>query len=86
MRRLAVTTFAMQRIPGDFFYRCRLLQVSDHLEARDVERLSFICREVVPKAQAEKISEGFQLFEILEERGLLSPCDLLPVYVSTCNR
>ena len=30
----------------------------------------------MPKAQAEKISEGFQLFKILEEQGLLSPCDL----------
>jgi len=49
-----------------------------------VERLSFICREVVPKAQAEKISEGFHLFEILEERGLLSPCDL--TLLCTCLR
>ena len=53
-------------------HRRQLLRVSRELTTEEVKQLLFIC-PIVSKSRAEKVQEGYQLFEILEEKGLLSP-------------
>ena len=65
-----------ERLPEHYVYRLQLLKVSNKLEVRDVERLCYLCRGVVPRDRAKEIREGIQLFDILEEHNYLSPHNL----------
>ena len=67
-----------------FTFHGHLLEISEQLGARDLVKLCYLCRSVVPKAQAEKITEGFQLFDVLEELHLLSPTKL--AFLGACLR
>ena len=66
----------MEGFPEHYIYRRQLLKVSDNLEVRDVERLCYLCRGVVPRDRAEEVREGTQLFDILEEHNYISPHNL----------
>ena len=66
----------MEGFPEHYVYRRQLLKVSDNLEVRDVERLCYLCRGVVPRDRAKEIREGTQLFDILEELNYISPHNL----------
>ena len=66
----------MEGFPEHYIYRRQLLKVSDNLEVRDVERLCYLCRGVVPRDRAKEIREGTQLFDILEELNYISPHNL----------
>lgn len=71
-------------IPANFSYRQQLLQISDQLGERDVKRLCYLCKDIVSRVQDEKITEGFELFQILEDLGLLGPDN--PTFLSECLR
>ena len=60
----------------DFAYRQQLLHISDELSSEDIAALLWLLKNIIPRAKAEKITEGYQLFDELEKRGYLGPCDL----------
>ena len=62
--------------PWDYKYRVLLLRISECLSSRDMRNLLWLLRKVIPKAKAEKIIEGYQLFDELEKRGFLGPSSL----------
>ena len=66
----------MEGFPEGYIYRRQLLKVSDNLEVRDVERLCYLWRSVVPRDRVKEIREGTQLFDILEEHDYISPHNL----------
>lgn len=70
----------MSKFPPNYNFRLRLLQISEQLEMRDVKKLSYLCTDVVPRSQAKDITDGIDLFAILEERGYLSPRDTAFLY------
>ena len=65
-----------------FVFHKFLLQVSDQLSAKEVEKLCYLCRDVVARKEAVDITEGYQLFDILEEKMLLAPGEFL--FLSEC--
>lgn len=56
-----------------FLFHKYLLQISEQLSSKEVGRLCYLCRDYVSKAESANISEGYQLFDILEENELLAP-------------
>ncbi|XP_075994317.1 FAS-associated death domain protein [Genypterus blacodes] len=50
-----------------------LLQISDNLPMKQLERLTFMCRDDVGKKDRETIDTGFKLFQLLIERQKLGP-------------
>ena len=72
----------------DFSYRKQLLQISDHLSSEDVGTLLWLLKNVIPQSRAEKITEGYQLFDELEKCGYLSPSSLtfLRMHLLVANR
>ncbi len=56
-----------------FFFHKYLLQISEQLSSREVAKLCYLCRDLVPKSQAKDINEGYQFFDILEEKKMLAP-------------
>ena len=55
---------------GDF--RTLLLEISNELTTLDLEKLKFVCGDVIQAGAAEKITRPFQLFGALEQRNMLS--------------
>lgn len=49
-----------------------LLEISKQLSADQLDSLKFLCRTIIGKREAEKISSGIKLFEVLTERGQLT--------------
>ncbi len=60
----------------DFAYRKQLLHISDQLSSENIAALLWLLKNVIPRAKAEKITEGYQLFDELEKRGYLGPSSL----------
>ncbi|XP_054625604.1 protein FADD [Dunckerocampus dactyliophorus] len=52
-------------------FNALLLGISDQLNSQQLEKLKFLCRTMVGKREAEKITSGLQLFCCLIERGQL---------------
>ena len=72
----------------DFAYRKQLLHISDQLCSEDIAALLWLLKNVIPRATAEKITEGYQLFDELEKRGYLGPSHLsfLQLHLLATNR
>ena len=68
--------------PANFAYRQQLLQISEELSEQHVKRLCYLCKDVLPKMQCEQITEGFQLFDLLEDQRLLASDNL--TFLSEC--
>ena len=62
--------------PPDFAYRRELLHISDRLRLEDLRNLLWLLKKIIPQAKAERITEGYQLFDELEKRGFLSPTSI----------
>ena len=77
-----------QPSPRDYRYRELLLRISDCLNSRDIRGLLWLLKKVIPKGRAEKLTQGYQLFDELEKCGLLSPSrlDFLRVHLLAANR
>ena len=52
--------------------RAFLLELSNSLGDKDLKQLKFLCKGKIGERQLEGIDEGYQLFEALEKRNLLS--------------
>ncbi|XP_046576368.1 caspase-3-like isoform X2 [Haliotis rubra] len=52
--------------------RQRLLSISDGLTDDDVTHMKSLCLDVISRKEADDISSGFQLFELLETKGKLT--------------
>ena len=52
--------------------RAFLLELSNSLGEKDLKQLKFLCKGKIGERQLEGIDEGYQLFEALEKRNLLS--------------
>nr|XP_057933643.1 protein FADD [Doryrhamphus excisus] len=52
-------------------FNALLLGISDDLKDEQLKKLMFLCRDMVRKREAEKITSGVQLFQCLTERGEL---------------
>ncbi|XP_033484412.1 FAS-associated death domain protein [Epinephelus lanceolatus] len=49
-----------------------LLEISNQLSAEQLDKLKFLCRDMIGKRDLEKINTGIRLFQLLSERGKLS--------------
>ena len=58
-----------------FSFRKHLYWISNQLSTPEVENLKFMCNDLVPRRQLEKIHSGFDLFCMLEGKGCISPTD-----------
>ena len=56
-------------------FRSLLLQLSNSLTRRELEKLKSLCGYVVPRDKLRTINHGFELFEALEHLNLLSVRD-----------
>lgn len=56
--------------------RGRLLAVSDELDGAELAALKFLCGDHVPCRRLEAVRTPHDLFEALQERGLLEPGNL----------
>ncbi|NXT07304.1 CASP8 protein, partial [Prunella fulvescens] len=56
--------------------RGRLLAVSDELDGDELAALKFLCRDHVPRRRLEAVRSSHDLFEALEEKGLLEAGNL----------
>lgn len=77
-------TMNTELLDKSFTFHSRLLEISEQLGPRDLMKLCYLCKSVIPKARAKEITEGFQLFDTLEEFQLLSPTKL--AFLATCLR
>ena len=84
----SASVVGMPDSPRDYKYRELLLRISDRLSARDIRGLLWLLKKVIPKRTAEKLTQGYQLFDELEKRGLLSPRRLgfLRMHLLAANR
>ena len=57
-------------------YRKFLLHLSTDLSNEDLKGLKFICLDVVPRAKMEEVTAAFQLFDLLEQKGVITPQNL----------
>ncbi|XP_046327020.2 caspase-3-like [Haliotis rufescens] len=53
-------------------FRQNLLSISEGLTDDDVTHMKSLCSDVISRKEADKISSGFELFELLESKGRLS--------------
>lgn len=63
----------MTDVSGNF--RSLLLQLSNSLTGRELQGLKFLCQQFLHEYELETINHGFQLFQALEQLGMLSPRD-----------
>lgn len=54
-------------------FKALLLEISDHLSNDQLEKLKYLCEDIIKKRLMENIHGGTKLFEILTERGKLGP-------------
>ena len=60
-------------------YRTFLLDLSSKLLIDDLEKLKFACKDVVPYGKTEEVTSGFKFFDLLEQNGIISPQNLIPL-------
>ena len=53
-------------------FKRALLRISQEMSSRDLENLKFACRDVIPEARLDFIHSPKDVFQILEEKGLLA--------------
>ncbi|XP_061747060.1 caspase-8 isoform X2 [Nerophis ophidion] len=66
--------------------RHTLMKITDELDSSDVASLCFLCRDVVKTKNLEEVDDAKDLFNRLEERGLLEDCAFLAELLSTVGR
>ncbi|XP_071329003.1 FAS-associated death domain protein [Trachinotus anak] len=54
-------------------FQAVLLKISDQLSSEELDKMKFLCQNVIGKKDLEKISTGSKLFQLLMERGKLGP-------------
>ena len=54
-------------------FRVTLLRVNEQLSSQQLENLKFLSRTVIPNAHMDRIRQSLDLFDVLEQRGKLSP-------------
>ncbi|ESO93559.1 hypothetical protein LOTGIDRAFT_53303, partial [Lottia gigantea] len=52
-------------------YRQKLVQLDSELDSDNVKCLKYLCFDVIPASKLEKITQGTDLFELLEQKGFL---------------
>ena len=57
-------------------HRTFCYHLSTSLLNKDLEALKYLCLGIVPRAEMEKVTTGFQLFDLLEQIGEITPQDL----------
>ena len=57
-------------------YRKYLLSLSENLYSKDLEKLKFGCLDVVPREDMQQVTDGFKLFDLLEQKGAITPQDV----------
>ena len=55
-----------------FTFRKHLYWISNQLSSQEVENLKFMCNDLVPRRQLERLRSGFDLFCVLEGKDLIS--------------
>ena len=58
---------------SDFQYEKTKLQLSNELKSEDIKQLVFLFSDDIPKIEAEQMTEGRQLFQVLQDRQYLGP-------------
>lgn len=58
-----------------FDLKSTLLHISDQLSKEQLDKLKFLCKDHIPKKDAEKIDTGLKLFTLLMERQKLADND-----------
>ena len=59
-----------------FTFRKHLYWISNQLSSQEVENLKFMCNDVVPRRQLERLRSGFDLFCVLEGKNFFSPTNI----------
>ena len=59
-----------------FAFRKHLYWISNQLSSQEVENLKFMCNDVVPRRQLERLRSGFDLFCVLEGKDFISTTDV----------
>ena len=59
-----------------FTFRKHLYWISNQLSSQEVENLKFMCNDVVPRRQLERLRSGFDLFCVLEGKNFFSPTNV----------
>ena len=57
-------------------FQTQLYNISNHLSSSDVENLKFLCYDLIPRREVERIGTGFELFGVLQGQGLIAPHNL----------
>ena len=63
---------AMVPMFDPYYFKSLLLQLSDSLSRKELRELKFLCEDVLPRYELERINDGLKLFEALENRNMLS--------------
>ncbi|XP_061926248.1 caspase-8 [Entelurus aequoreus] len=66
--------------------RPTLMKITDELDSSDVACLCFLCRDVVHTKNIEEVNDAKDLFNRLEEKGLLEDCAFLAELLGTVGR
>ena len=69
-------------------YRSLLLELSNSLTTADLQKLKFLCGDVIPAGRLERINRGHELFGALEQLNMLSEknSDFLASKLMAVNR
>ena len=57
-------------------FRLALKNISDRFSSQDLEELKYLCEDVIPAGELEKLKSGTQLFSALQRRNKISEGDL----------
>lgn len=55
------------------FYRKMLVDLDKGLRPNELEAMKYLCRDIIPTRRREELSRALKLWEVLEEKELLSP-------------
>ncbi len=61
------------------FTQC-LVQIAQQLQSREIETLSFTWSEALLGLSADKVFSATQLFQLLQQRQIITPTNLRPLY------
>ena len=53
-------------------YTSLLLELSNSLTTANLQKLKFLCEDVIPAGRLERINRGIELFGVLEQLDMLS--------------
>ena len=53
-------------------YTSLLLELSNRLTTANLQKLKFLCADVIPAGRLERINQGIELFSALEQLDMLS--------------